>query len=223
MIRLNKIVLFFGVLIFATSAFAGSALLFQDPYLLAYKDSDKITGIYSSIGSVRSCYFLFYGSLNKEHPDNNGYSASEIETFLPGEKILDFENRDRAFDISGKLYRDDDGWVIRTTHPQAGCASAQGVFEFDPPDFRAKNYEIKSTVPAMGIRIVKSKSFFYDLKDEKFVPRKGYLTKWNGVVVLKISRDFSYVRYVDTGPKFDGRVTFGWLRSNDLVDPFPVK
>ncbi|MGY4730457.1 hypothetical protein [Burkholderia pyrrocinia] len=220
--HLNKLILLYAMSIAAPSAFAGNALLFQDPHLVAYNDNGRITGVYSSIGNTQSCYFLFYGTLTGGSPDKNGYASSKIETFLPGDKILDFSNRAEGFDISGKLYSDDSDWIIRTDHPQAGCASAQGVFEFDPPDYRAKNYSIDSTIPALGIRLIKDKSILYDFKDGKFLARKGYLTKWDGVVVIKTTKDgFSYVRYVDAGPKHDGRVTFGWIHTSDLVDPFP--
>ena len=85
-------------------------------------------------------------------------------------------------------------------------------------------YRVQKEINAIGIRLVKEKSYFYDYSGAEFSRRKGYLTKWNGVVVLKTRGQFSYVRFVDA--RLDaaslGRVTTGWIRTADLVDPFPA-
>ncbi|MCW3701993.1 hypothetical protein UE99_001740 [Burkholderia cenocepacia] len=221
MIHSSKKPLFAFILAISSSAFAGNAVLFQQPYLLAFVNSNHVNGIYSRIGENGSCYFLFYGDLNKKYPDRGSYSAFKINTFLSGDKLLDFSNRDKDYDIDGYLYKKDDGWVIRTVSPQAGCSSAQGIFSADPPDIAAKEFFTSNEIPAIGIRLVANKSYFYAPKGNEFIAKKSYLVNGNPVVVLKMRGEFSYIRYVDTGPKFDGRVTFGWLRSKDLVDPFP--
>ncbi|WP_321798065.1 hypothetical protein [Burkholderia sp. BCC1988] len=134
---------------------------------------------------------------------------------------LDFEDRDKDYDIDGYLYKKYEGWVLRTVSPQAGCSSVQGIFSADPPDISAKEFFTSSEIPALGIRLVTKKSNLHDIKGGKFIVKNSYLISGDAVVVLKVRGEFSYVRYVNTGPKFDGRITFGWLRSKDLVDPFP--
>jgi hypothetical protein len=95
---------------------------------------------------------------------------------------------------------------------------------FDRRSLSARTYTITGEFPAIGIRLVKGKSHFYDYKNGNYVARKGYLTKWDGVVQIKTQGNFSYVRFVD--PRADaktfGKVTTGWIHSSDLVNPFPT-
>lgn len=219
----NKILAACLLLMTITSACAGEATSFVPPYLIGFEDAGKVYGLYSSTDGKVSCSFLFFQK-SKEIPfdKDKRFSISDISTFIPGEKSFAYDNRNTDFDIDGHLYKRDEYWIVRTFRPQAGCGNAQGIFEFDPPEIEAERYQVSETFPALGIRLVKNKSFFYDLRNGKFIARKGYLTKWDGVVLLKVSTDgFSYVRYVDAGPKHDGRVTFGWVHTSDLVDPFP--
>lgn len=221
MILLSKKLLFATVLTVSGSVFAGSAVLFQQPYLIAFVNSNRVTGIYSRIGEAGSCYFLFYGVFGKNYPDKMDYSTFKINTFLSGDSSLDFASRDKDYDIDGYLYKKDEGWVLRTVSPQAGCSSAQGIFSADPPDISATEFFISSEIPALGIRLVKKRSTLHELKGGEFIVKKSYLVSGDAVVVLKVRGEFSYIRYVNTGPKFEGRITFGWLRSKDLIDPFP--
>nr|WKF55911.1 hypothetical protein HUO10_000355 [Paraburkholderia busanensis] len=223
MIRLNRKFLLIAMLVAPHPAFAGEVILFQQPHLLAFVKNDQVTGVYSRLGKNGSCYFMFYGIFDKKYPDKAGYPTFKINTFLGGDKLFDFLNRDKDCDIDGFLYKSGDRWVIRTTTPQAGCSSAQGIFSADPPNISASEFFIVNEIPAVGIRLVANKAFLRELKDNEFVVKKSYLLGGDAVVVLKVRGEFSYIRYVDTGPKFDGRVTFGWLRTNVLVDPFPSK
>lgn len=211
------------VSLLAKSVFAGNVILFDSPYLVAYKDASGVSGFYSATDGQVSCTFLFFeesdGRLSLQKA---GYSVNKIKTFVPGDKSFAFADRNKTFDIGGDLYADGNGWIIRTSTPQAGCGSAAGVFEFDPPDICAEHYSIVKTIPALGIGMVRAKTFLYDLRAGSFVRRKGFLVKWNGVVVLQARGAFSYVHYSDAGSNSDGRVTTGWVHSADLVDPFPV-
>jgi hypothetical protein len=71
--------------------------------------------------------------------------------------------------------------------------------------------------------LVKSKSYFYDYKEGKYVVRKGYLTQWDSVVLLRVKDEFSYARFVEPHAdlKSSGNVTTGWVHSNDLTNPLP--
>ncbi|UTV59017.1 hypothetical protein [Burkholderia arboris] len=205
-------------------SFAGDAILFNDPSLIGFRNGSAVSGFYDSRNAKFSCSFLFV-------EDGGGSSGVSVEdyidtpllTFVLGGLSPEFQNRNKVFDIKGILYRRDSEWVIQTEIGQAGCENATGVFTFGPKDFRSTTYHVVREVPAIGIRIVKGKAAFYDNRDGKFVARKSYLVEGDGVIVMKNQGDFSYIRYVGTGPKFDGRVTFGWVHARDLVDPFPPK
>jgi hypothetical protein len=156
--------------------------------------------------------------------EDKGYSTTKIFTFVPGNDSFLFLNRNKTFDIPGNLYRRENEWIIKTSSGQAGCENATGTFIFDRDDSNAVTYVVRKKIPAIGIRLVKSKSYIYDYRDSKFFIRKRYLTKWNGVVVLQARDQFSYVRFADprTNGTSQGRITTGWIRTVDLVNPFPA-
>ncbi|MGN6804763.1 MAG: hypothetical protein ACTHJZ_02335, partial [Trinickia sp.] len=156
--------------------------------------------------------------------DKDGFSDTKISTFTPSGKSFLLDDRDKTFDIDGDLYRKGGDWIIKTSTAQAGCENSAGTFIFDRDTSDAITYSITQEIPAIGIRLVKSKSYFYDYISGRYVVRKGYLTKWSGVVVLKTQDDFSYVRFVDPhiDAKTSGKITTGWIHSNDLVNPFPL-
>jgi hypothetical protein len=220
MVNLNKFFILFAI--FSGSACAGDMVTFDKPDLVIFDDAAGLSGFYSATDGKRSCTFLFAeGGSSGEFNGNKYFSRTKILTFLPDNKSLLFSNRHKDFDIDGVLYRRDDEWVIKTSRTQAGCGNAEGVFEFDPGDLRSVSYFVKNKVPAVGIRLIEEKTNFYNMMDGKFIVRKGYLTRGDGVVVLKTHGQFSYVRYSDPGPDSDGRISTGWVRSADLVNPFP--
>ncbi|MBP0590014.1 hypothetical protein J8I87_09825 [Paraburkholderia sp. LEh10] len=98
-----------------------------------------------------------------------------------------------------------------------------GTFTFDPNDFRSVSYYVQQEIPAIGIALAKRKTNFFDYQNGTYVARKGYLAKWNAVIILQIRDQFSLVRFVNphTNVENFGRVTTGWVRSSDLVNPFP--
>ncbi|WP_353556567.1 hypothetical protein [Paraburkholderia terrae] len=223
MSNLNKIITLLSLLVFRQLSNAGEAILFDQNNLFAFSDKGVISGFYDAENDKFSCYFLFSQQPDDKHPPPkvDTYSATRLQTFIPGDDSLYFENRLKDYDIEGTLYRDGDEWVIRTSRPQAGCANAMGIFEFDPSDIRAETYAVSKRIPAIGIRLVNSKTSFYDLRGGQFFARKGYLTKGDGVIVFKEFRGYSYVRYVNPNSSQEGRVTTGWVHSADLANPFP--
>ncbi|MCR4467490.1 hypothetical protein [Burkholderia sp. SCN-KJ] len=220
----SKFIVFLFVASISRLSFAGEAILFNDPSLIGFRDGRAISGFYDSENEKFSCSFLFVeGGDRSSSVSVEGYVDTPLLTFVLGELSPEFQNRNKVFDIKGILYRRDSEWVIQTEVGQAGCENATGVFAFGPKDFRSVTYHVIREVPAIGIRIVKGKAAFYDNRDGKFVARKSYLVEGDGVIVMKNQGDFSYIRYVGAGPKFEGRVTFGWVRTRDLVNPFPRK
>jgi hypothetical protein len=113
---------------------------------------------------------------------------------------------------------------VAPSHCPGAGENALGAFTSYPPDkVGGEMFTVRRRIPATGIRLVNRKSFFYDLRDDKFIARKGYLTQSNGVIVLQARNQFSYVRFAD--PRVNvanpGRVTTGWVHTADLVNPFP--
>ncbi|REE24184.1 hypothetical protein B0G71_7486 [Paraburkholderia sp. BL27I4N3] len=223
--NLNKIIILALLTCLCRSTVAGEAIIFDQANLLAFSDSGRVAGFYDSEDNKFSCYFLFSQNSEEDEKVQNvqEYSVTKMLTFVPSDSSLEFEERYKQFDIQGLLYRKNGEWIIRTSRPQAGCGNATGVFEFDPPDIRAENYIESKRIPATGIRLVNTKTFFYDLRGGKFIARKGYLTKSNGVIVLRTYGQFSYVRFADprANATDSGRVSTGWVRSANLVNPFP--
>ncbi|GAB2868298.1 hypothetical protein GCM10027093_00020 [Paraburkholderia jirisanensis] len=208
-----------------TWAWAGEAIIFDRPGLTGYRENNEISGMHAMENGRFSCIFFFFE--DKSVPSTiheDGFSETKIMTFGPNEKSFLFEDRDKIFDIPGKLYDKDRHWIIKTATAQAGCETSAGVFTFDRHSLSARTYTIADEIPAIGIRLVKKKSSLYNYKNGKYVIRRDYLTKWDGVIQIKIQGNFSYVRFVDAraDAKTFGRVTTGWIHSTDLVNPFPM-
>ncbi|REE19213.1 hypothetical protein B0G71_2288 [Paraburkholderia sp. BL27I4N3] len=222
--NLNKGLLLFFASFVASHAWAANVLIFDSPNLIGVDDNGFLSGFYSANNGKTSCFYLFVQRHTERNlPDSGEYSAREILTFTPQDRSFLFGDRNKDYDIGGYLYGRGDTMIIRTSKTQAGCGNAMGAFEFGPEESGAFPYTVEKRIPAIGIRLIKNRSLFYDYKDGKFVARKGYLTKWDGVVVLRTRDRFSYVRFADPGANVadPGRVTTGWIHSADLVNPFP--
>ncbi|MGF6607140.1 hypothetical protein OKW45_002040 [Paraburkholderia sp. WSM4175] len=226
MINSNKfIVSIAGLYLSIASAYAGKAVLFDQPNLIGFRDGEVVSGFYDGENAKFSCLFFFFQNGRESQTSKaTGYTETKLSTFAPGENSFEFSNRDRTFDIDGNLYRRENEWIVKTATAQAGCENATGTFTFDPNDFRATSYYSEKEIPAIGICLVKEKSYLYDYHDGKFTMRKGYLTKWNGVIVLQTHDQFSLVRFADPRMNVEnpGRITTGWVHSADLVNPFPA-
>jgi hypothetical protein len=222
--NLNKFLAGLIPLLSLSAAWAGEAVIFDHPSMIAYIENERVSGLYDSENDRFSCYFLFRqdgdqrGSFGREIA---GYKPTRILTFITGDKSPRYEDRFKQYDRGGILYRNDDRWVIKMSPPQIGCGNAMGVFDSDPPD--AEGYTVVDEVKAIGIKIVVSETRFYDFSRGQFVPRRGYLVANNNVIVLQTRDQFSLVRFVDpqTNVRSYGHVTTGWVHTSDLVDPFP--
>jgi hypothetical protein len=222
--NLNK---FFVSLIFILSlgtAWGGEAVIFDHPSLIAYIENGRVIGLYNSENEKFSCYFLFQQDDDQGVDFGReiaGYKPTGILTFVTGDKSPRYEDRFKQYDRGGVLYRNDDRWVIKMSPPQIGCGNAMGVFDSGPPD--AEGYTVVDEVKAIGIKIVASRTTFYDFRRGRFVPRRGYLVADNSVIVLQTRDEFSLVRFADpqTNVQSYGRVTTGWVHTSNLVDPFP--
>jgi hypothetical protein len=226
MTNLNRLVL--GTMIIlglTTPGFAGQAILFDDASLVGYRDDGRIYGFYDARNERFSCSFLFFqDGRESQSPNAQGYTDTDLFTFVPGNSSFEFSNRDKTFDIKGDLYRREDQWVIRTSTGQAGCENATGGFIFNLGSKEASRYHVTGEIRAIGIRLVKNKTLLYDYRGGRCLATKSYLTRWDAVVLLATRDRFSLVRYSD--PRLNvrsyGRTTNGCVRSADLVDPFPL-
>ncbi|MFP6561189.1 hypothetical protein WJ542_23210 [Paraburkholderia sp. B3] len=225
MINLSKI--FTGAvfaLAMAARGFAGEAILFDDPSLIAYRDDGRIYGLYDAQNEKFSCNFLFFEkSDGTSNSVIDGYTDTKLLTFIPDGDSFEFSNRDRDFDIDGDLYRREDEWIIRTSSGQAGCENSAGGFIFKLGSMEAIKYHIARKFSSSGIRIVRSKTLLYDRRGKEFFTRRGYLAKWNAVVVLESQKQYSLIRFSDPRLNVEsyGRVTTGWVHTSDLVNPLP--
>ncbi|WP_434112961.1 hypothetical protein [Paraburkholderia caffeinilytica] len=223
--NLNKVVALVLCLFFAQFAWGSEGIIFDNQALVVVNANGVLTGYYDAEDDKRSCSFLFVqvGNEVKQHAQSP-YSEVRILTFVSRVSDFTFAGRDRSFDIDGVLYKRDATWLIRTDVGQAGCENALGAFVSYPRDkVGGEIFAVQKRIPATGIRLANRKSFFYDLRAGEFVARKGYLSKRDGVIVLQTRDQFSYVRFAD--PRVNvanpGRVTTGWVRTADLVNPFP--
>ncbi|VWC83716.1 hypothetical protein BLA50215_01404 [Burkholderia lata] len=201
---------------------AGEAFVFGSTNLIGFSDGVNIFGVYDAENEKFSCSFLFFGG-EADSSMIDDYKDTKVLTFVPGEESLKFTDRSKFFDIPANLYRSGDEWVIRTKRSQAGCENAAGTFIFDIDDDRTEHYVVTNKIPAIGIRLVMNKSNLYDYENGRFVRRKGYLVNRNVVVSLRQIGLFSFVRFIN--PRIDtknaGQVTTGWVRTENLVNPFP--
>ena len=112
MINLNSFAL--GAMIMlglSTSGFAGEAILFGDANLVGYRDDGRIYGFYDARNERFSCsFFFFQNARESKSPNAEGYTDTDLFTFIPSNSAIEFENRDKKFDIKGDLYRREDEW-----------------------------------------------------------------------------------------------------------------
>jgi len=89
-------------------------------------------------------------------------------------------------------------------------------FRSPPPD--GVSYTPTKNIHATEIRVAKSKTQFYNFRNGKFIRRNGYLMTNDPIIITKENDQYSFVRFFNP---VTTRVTTGWIRIADLVDPFP--
>lgn len=224
--NLNKPIYMLLLTALSSSASAGNLVIFDNPGIVAYESGGRISGFYREADDRRSCYFLFYQDNKKSRTELvDGYLKQRINTFELnyGNNKLAFNNKPTNSDSRGHIYIKDSTWVISTDEEPGGCGFQVGGFMHPPQDQSTNTYVTEKSIPAMGIRVINRKSYFYDKNGETFAKRNRYLTPGDAVVLFQENGAFSFVRFSD--PRSDkttyGKLATGWLRSSDLVDPFP--
>lgn len=210
--------------VISSHAAAGVALIFDSPNIVVYKQKSDVFGFYSAENEKFSCDFLFISNHDgQRHPAAAGYDLTELLTFVQSDGRYSYGQRDLDFDVRGAAYSSEDEWILHTDIEQAGCGNAMGGFSFSPPDASAFRYRITNRIRALGVRTVTRKTPVYNMRSGAFIRKKGYLAEGNNVILIYEKRGFSYIRFSDPRAyvKDPGKVTYGWVHSKDLVNPFP--
>jgi hypothetical protein len=210
--------------VISAHAMAGTALIFDSPNLVVYKQKSNVFGFYAAENEKFSCDFLFVSNHDgKQHPAAAGYNPTELLTFVQSDGKYLYDQRDPDFDVRGVAYTTENEWILHTDIEQAGCGNAMGIFSFSAPDAPAFRYYITKKIQAVGVRTVTRKSFIYDKRSGTPIRIKGYVTNGDNVLVIHEKNGFSYIRFFDpkTYVNDPGKATYGWVHSTDLVNPFP--
>ncbi|AMO97767.1 hypothetical protein CFter6_5197 [Collimonas fungivorans] len=189
--------------------------MFDSPNLIVLKSEGKVFGYYGFIHQILpfSCQFFFM--------QNGAESASEIgiDSFSLDAGKYGYENRNKDYDISGKIFIKNSDWIIQTTDSPPGCGGAVGSFLKGPEDSHPTSYTEVEEVPAIAIRTVIRKTFLFDKKGNVFSRRRGYFTSGDVVAVIEQSDIYSYVRFSHPAT---GKITTVWVNRKDLENPFPT-
>ncbi|MEP9322326.1 hypothetical protein PPMP20_04185 [Paraburkholderia phymatum] len=212
-----------AALSFSGATNAADLLIFDSPNMIMLKDRGEVIGYYGSVEGDKNCEFFFYRAM-KSSVKEGEYSGAGINsfsfTFPP--KSYRYKDRDGRFDSAGDVYSLHDQRIVRIDNPAPGCVGwAVGSFGKRPSDKDVVRYTVENKIEAIGIRAISKKSVFYKRIGSRFDSTRAYLVTGDVVVVLKTSSNYSYVRYTNPDSASEGRVTTGWVRSADLVDPFP--
>jgi hypothetical protein len=223
--HLNKCLLIILVaLSFPGLVDAAELLIFDYPNMMMLRNGKKLTGYYGAVEGDKNCEFFFVQT-EKLSAMEEGYLRGGVSSFsfaFPPESYR-YNDRDKRFDSVGEVYELQDQRIVRIDNPEPGCVGwAVGSFGKKPGDKDAIRYTIESRIEAVGIRVVSHKAILYKKDGARFDRTHAYLVTGDVVVVLATSSLYAHVRYTDPNSAREGRVITGWLRSSDLVDPFPA-
>ncbi|MFL9961341.1 hypothetical protein PQR02_09555 [Paraburkholderia sediminicola] len=204
--------------LFCRFAMAGVISLYDESRFLTFSDGQKIYGLYSAHNELFYCNFLFMSEKSVRDRDE----IVPIETFS-----LDYKNHRYTYtqighisSIRGVLSKNGNTITISTEKPQGGCQSAAGLFSGDG----GLPYTEMAKISGMGIGVINRKSFIY--QNPNSINKRGYLLPGDMVVVINKKDNYSYIRYVNPDMLIEDddkrHVSTGWVRSADLVNPFPA-
>jgi len=225
MYRLNKFIRVAAIaLLLSRVGDAAELLIFDSPNMIVLNDRRGMVGYYGSVEGNKNCEFFFYqiGESSVREEEYYGRNINSFSFAFPP-KSYRFQDRDRRFDSVGKVYDLKDQRIVRIDNPAPGCVGwAVGSFGKGPGDKDAVRYVIENKSEAVGIRALSRKSNFYKKIGQNFDRTLAYLVEGDVVVVLSALSNYSYVRYANPDSFSEGRITTGWMRTADLVDPFPA-
>lgn len=210
-------------LVFSGKTDAAELLIFDSPDMIILKDRIGVIGHYGAVENDKNCEFFFYQT-GEASARNGGYHETDISSFsfTAPPKSYRHKDRDERFDSAGEVYNLQYQWIVRIDRPAPGCVGwAVGSFAKGPGDKDVVRYTTENRAKAVGIRVLSKKSPFYRKIGSRFDSTRAYLLAGDVVVVLKTLSSYSRVRYANPDSVSEGRVLTGWVRTADLVNPFP--
>lgn len=211
--RWDCLIIFIIVALFHPNINAATLIEFDEPYLIVEEAGGKYNGYYSlslpAVDGVRasaSCRFFF----KSENRSASG-ARFKINTFFTADS---YKHRHILEDLPGELLIDGDSWTIQMEEVPGGCLTAAGGgFQKDA----AIPNIIQKRTPIVGILIAKKKTHFYDVKNIKFVKRKGFLIPGDVIIALNKKDDFYFVRFLNDQ---SDELSTGWVKMSDTMSPF---
>jgi hypothetical protein len=198
------------------SVMAGIIFLYDESRVVTFSNGHKIYGHYVAHNELFYCEFFFMS----DGPVRDSDQIIPIETFDLNYRKNKYTYAQRESDssIRGKLTRQGPIITISTEKPRGGCQSAAGLFS----DGGLPYTEVKR-MAGLGFGVANRKTFIYQNPDE--IRKIGYLLAGDTVAVINRKNGYSYVRYVNPDMLIEDddkrHITKGWVRSTDLVNPFP--
>jgi hypothetical protein len=221
-----KAILFLLFAMTGRIAAAGVATTYDEMNLVTYRSGDDIVGYYRAHNEVFSCSFLFMANARVGMKEDGETNVLRMQTFnfTPHKNTFAYAQRDPRAEITGTLYLFDNEIAIKTDRPHGGCQSAAGLFNAAPGERGASQYSAAKRFNAIGISISTRKTYFYDRPGAG--KRRQYILAGDLVTLLSRRNDYLYARYVNPDMGIDEtdprKVVYGWLRSGDLMNPFPT-
>lgn len=220
--HLNKLFSIFIIFLLPNLVHGAELLIFDSPNMVILTSAERSIGYYGAVEGDKNCEFFFFETEKPSAMDGDDLKISLSSfsfTFPP--KSYEYKDRDKRFDSKGELYGLQNQRVVRIENPEPGCIGwAVGAFKKKPSDKDAVRYTIASRSEALSIRVVAKKAFLYKKAGARFDRTRAYLVTGDVIVVLATSSTYSHVRYTNPDSA-KGQVTFGWLRSSEIVNPFP--
>jgi hypothetical protein len=207
-------------------AIAGTATVYDELNLITYQSGADIVGYYSARENMFSCEFLFMTNKGFGAQSADGTDVLPMKTFdfVPHKSTFSYAQRDPRAEIDGTLYLHDEELALKTERPHGGCQSAAGLFNAAPGERGASQYSATKQFEAVGIAVSMKKTYFYERPG--MGKRRQYILSGDLVTLLRRRDGYSYARYVNPDMAIDEtdprKVVFGWLRSDNLTNPFPA-
>ncbi|MFM0018220.1 hypothetical protein [Paraburkholderia azotifigens] len=202
--------------LFYQSAMAGIISLYDESRIITFSNGHKTYGHYAAHNELFYCEFFFMS----DGPVHDSDKTIPIQTFDLNyrKNKYTYSRRESDSSIQGALTKQGSAITITTENPRGGCQSAAGLFS----DGGVPYTEVKR-IAGLGFGVATRKTVIYINPDE--IKKRGYLLAGDTVAVIKQKNNYSYVRYVNPDMLIEDddkrHITTGWVRSTDLVDPFP--
>jgi hypothetical protein len=216
--KIFNLILFFIFSSIYSLGICGEISIYDETHVITFNDAGEIYGFYSAHNEKFFCSFFFMSTDKlRAHQD----SLITIETFDLNyhKQQFNYSQRDNDSSIKGNLSMKDGQINIRTNTQRPGCDSAAGGL-FDTGGLP---YTVKTKVSGLGIAVATRKTFLYE--GPGLGGKHGYLAAGDAVAILNRKDGYSHIRYFNPDTLIEEndkkKIVTGWIRSVDLVNPFP--